>query len=123
MSRSGVVQWRQKELIEAVATQVTADMETAAKVVEVDARQRLLRIREPAFGQAYRRVLALFRLTSVVQRAGDVIEARIGIPRGEKGGDYGYWIEVGSATAPAHPWLRPALLHNLKRILALIGGR
>jgi hypothetical protein len=111
-----VDQWRQREVIAEIADQVTSDMETAGKVVEVDARRRLLAIRNPEFGRAYRRVLAMFRLTSFVRRAGSVIEALIGIPRGEKGGDYGFWIEMGSKTAAAQPWLRPALLTNLKRI-------
>jgi hypothetical protein len=35
----------------------------------------------------------------------------------------GFYIETGSTTAPAHPWLRPALLTNLRNIVALLGGR
>jgi len=123
MSRSGVTQWKQAELIEAVKAQVTRGMEDAAKLVEVDARHRLLRIRQPDFGQGYRRVLALYRLKSSVKSEARAVEARIGIPPGEKGGDYGFFIEVGSRTAPAHPWLRPALLENLKDVLRLVGGK
>jgi len=118
---SHISQWRQREVIEEIADQVAADMETAGKVVEVDARRRLLRIHDPEFGRAYRRVLALYRLMSFVRRTGSVIEALVGIPRGEKGGDYGFWIEVGSKTAAAQPWLRPALLTNLKRIMEFLG--
>ena len=123
MSRSGVTEWKQRELVEAIAAQVTENMEAAAKVVEVDARHRLLAIRDPEFGRGYRRMLALYRLTSFVKRAGNAIEAQIGIPKGEKGGDYGFWIEVGSKTAAAHPWLRPALATNLRTIMALLGGK
>lgn len=118
---SPVDQWRQKEVIEEIAEQVTADMEPVGKVVEMDARRRLLSIRDPEFGRGYRRVLAMFRLTSLVRRAGSTIEAMIGILQGDKGGDYGFWIEVGSKSAPAHPWLRPALLTNLKRIKEFLG--
>jgi hypothetical protein len=113
---SHIDQWRQREVIEEVADQVISDMETAGKVVEVDARRRLLRIQDPEFGRKYRRVLAMFRLTSFVRRTGSTIEALVGIPKGERGGDYGFWIEVGSKTAAAQPWLRPALLTNLRRI-------
>ena len=123
MSRSGVTEWRSREVVEAVAAQVQRNMEDAAKVVEIDARRRLRAIQDPEFGRAYRRILALFRLTSVVVREGDVVEGRIGIPAGEKGGDYGFWIEIGSKTAPAQPWLRPALFAQLRDVLRLIGGR
>lgn len=123
MSRTGVTEWKAAELKEALAVAVTARMEDAAKLVEVDARSRLLRIRDPEFGLGYRKVLALYRLKSVVRRVGNVIEGMIGIPPGAKGGDYGYYIETGSRTAPAHPWLRPALLTNLKTIMQLLGGR
>jgi hypothetical protein len=118
---SPVDQWRQKAVIEEIGDQVMADMETAGKVVEVDARRRLLSIQDPEFGRGYRRVLAMFRLTSFVRRAGSVIEALVGIPKGDKGGDYGFWIEMGSKTAAAHPWLRPALLTNLTRIKEFLG--
>lgn len=118
-----ITEWRSREVVEAVRAEVTSNMEAAAKVVEVDARRRLLAIREPEFGRAYRRVLALFRLTSFVTSDSNVIEGKIGIPAGEKGSDYGYWIETGSKSAPAQPWLRPALLTNLRDIIALLGGK
>jgi len=123
VSRGAVVEWNPRAVFDAVAAQVTKNMETAAKAVELDARHRLLRVREPEFGIKYRLVLALYRLTSGVQQEGAGIEARIGIPRGRKGGDYGFWIETGSRTAPAHPWLRPALLANLRVILQLLEGK
>lgn len=117
-----ITEWNQKQVIEQIAGLVTENMEVAAKVVEVDARHRLLRIRQPEFGAGYRRVLALYRLTSIIQRDGDVVEGGIGIPPGEKGGHYGFYIETGSSTAPAHPWLRPALMGNLRNILRLLSG-
>jgi hypothetical protein len=120
---SHIQEWRQAAVIEAVATEVKSNMEIATKVVEVDARRRLLAIREPEFGQGYRRVLALYRLTSVVRQTGNEVLGAVGIPPGEKGGDYGFWIETGSRTAPAHPWLRPALLTNLRSILQILSGQ
>jgi hypothetical protein len=119
---SGVTEWRQREVFEAIAADVQETMEIAAKVVETDARRRLLRIREPDFGRKYRMVLALYRLTSFVRREGKAIVGKIGIPAGEKGGDYGFWIEIGSKTAPAQPWIRPALIENLRNIVRLFNG-
>lgn len=120
---SVIAQWRQQEVVEAIKTQVAADMETACKVVEVDARRRLLAIQEPEFGRKYRRILAMFRLTSFVEVESAAVTGHVGIPKGAKGGDYGFWIEIGSKTAAAHPWLRPALLTNLRNILKLLGGQ
>ena len=123
MSRSGVAEWKAEALIAAVKAQVESGMEEATKVVEVDARHRLLAIREPEFGQGYRRVLALFRLKSVVKRTAREIVGTVGIPAGDKGDSYGFYIETGSRTAGAQPWLRPALLTNLATIKQLLGAK
>lgn len=117
-----IQEWRQQAVIEEIAAGVERNMETAAKVVETDARRRLLKISDPEWGAAYRKLLALYRLTSIVTRRGLIIEAGIGMPPGKKGSDYGFWIEVGSHTAKAHPWLRPALLNNLPNLLPVIIG-
>lgn len=120
---STIQEWRQAEVIEEITVYVEANMATAAKVVEVDARRRLLSISDPEWGAAYRKLLALYRLTSIVERDGTTIEGGIGMPPGRKGSSYGYYIETGSRTAPAHPWLRPALLNNLRNILQIIIGQ
>ena len=111
-----------QEVVDEVRDFVATNMEAAAGVVEMDARRRLLAIVEPAFGRAYRRLLALGKLTSRVVIEGDTVEGQIGIPVGDKGGDYGWWIEVGSKAKAAQPWLRPALMQNFKEILRLLTG-
>lgn len=115
--------WRQREVVEEIAGYVQENMQTAAKVVEVDARRRMLKIKDPEWGTKYRKLLALYRLTSIVERQGLVITGAIGLPPGKKGSSYGFYIETGSRTAPAHPWLRPALLTNLRSILSLLSGQ
>jgi len=115
--------WRAREVMAATRAEVAENMEIAAKLVETEARRNLLHIREPEFGRAYRKVLALYRLTSQVDTERDLIMAQIGIPAGVKGDSYGFWIEVGSRTAPAQPWLRPALVHNLSKIMGILEGR
>jgi len=120
---STIAEWNQRKVVEAVKAEVAANMEIAATVVEVDARRRLLAIVEPEFGRGYRRVLALYRLISKVVVGENAIEGQIGIPPGKEGGDYGFWIETGSHTYAAQPWLRPALMDNLKDILRLLVGR
>jgi hypothetical protein len=117
--------WNQKAVVDAVAADVEASMETAVKVVEVDARRRLLSIGDPDWGAGYRRLIALYRLTSFVQREGLAIVGAIGVPPDPRSGTrmMGFYIETGSRTARAHPWLRPALLTNLRNIIGLLGGR
>jgi len=119
---STIAEWNQRRVVAAVKAEVVANMEIAATVVEVDARRRLLAIAEPEFGRAYRRVLALYRLISRVIVGENAVEGQIGIPPGKEGGDYGFWIEVGSQTYAAQPWLRPALMDNLKDIVQLLTG-
>ncbi|MFO7740824.1 MAG: hypothetical protein R6X31_00775 [Anaerolineae bacterium] len=115
-------EWNQDDVVGAVSDEIEANMEIAAKVVESDARRNLLKIGAPDWGAGYRKLLALYRLTSFVERSKTSIEAGIGLPGGKAGHD-GWYIETGSSTAPAHPWLRPALLHNLRNIIQLLGGR
>ena len=117
-----ISEWKQKQVVEEIKNFVATNMEAAAGVVEMDARRRLLSIVEPAFGRAYRRLLALGKLTSRVVVEEHVVEGQIGIPSGEKGSDYGWWIEVGSKAKAAQPWLRPALLQNFKEIIRLLTG-
>lgn len=117
-----ILEWRQDEVIAEIADEVAASMEIAAKVVEVTARRNLLKISEPEWGAGYRAILANYRLTSFVERSATTIEAGVGLPGGKAGHD-GFYIETGSRTAAAHPWLRPALLHNLQNIMRLLSGR
>lgn len=117
---STITEWNQTEVIAAVRAQVAEQLATAGKIVEVDARRRLLGIKTPEFGHTYRQALARYRLTSYVAAERNAITAYIGIPRGPKGGDYGFWIEIGSRKYAAHPWLRPALLNNLQDIRRLL---
>ena len=119
---SAITEWRQRQVVDQVREEVATGMEAAAGVVEMDARQRLLRIVEPAFGRAYRKLLALGKLTSGVVVEEDVVEGLVGITKGEKGGDYGWWIEVGSRAKAAQPWLRPALVNNFKAIIKMLCG-
>lgn len=117
-----VAEWRQREVVGEVKAQVARGLEVAGHAVQVDARRRLLQVSEPEWGRKYRQLLALGRLTVVMVEEAGFVEVGVGIPRGEKGGDYGYWIEVGNVNWPAHPWLRPALLENLKEIVRLLAG-
>ena len=105
MSGSGITRWNAGEVINTITATVEANMEAAAKVVETDARHRMLSIKEPEFGRGYRRVLALYRLKSVVKRDKKDIVALIGIPRGEKA----VATVIGSKSVAVQPRRIPGL--------------
>jgi hypothetical protein len=120
-----ITEWHADRVIEAVTEEVTANLEIAAKMVETDAKRRLLSIKTPDWGRGYRKLIALYRLTSFVEVGWKTIEAGIGVPPDPRSGTemMGFYIETGSKTASAHPWLRPALFHNLGNIVDLLGGK
>lgn len=122
MSGSGVVRWNARKVVDQVADTIERNMEDAVHLVYVDARHRLLAIREPEFGAKYRKFLALYRLKAIVRRESRAIEGAVGMPPGKEGSYYGFYIETGSKTAPAHPWLRPALMTNLRDVMWIIAG-
>lgn len=115
--------WNPEGVIEKVAAETTENMELACKFVETDARRRLLSISEPEWGAAYRREILARKLTSVVTRKGKAIVGVVGMRTGKEGRHYGYYIEMGSSTAPAQPYLRPAVFQNAREIVKLLAGK
>ena len=113
------LQWNTRETMTDVRAEVKSILETSGEVVKVAARNNLLKIRDPEFGMKYRKLLALYRLQTNLVETDKFIEIQVGLPKGKKGDRYGWYIEMGSQVAAAHPWLRPALLNNLKNIKAL----
>lgn len=122
MAKSGIVEWKTKAVKDAVVEQLTRNMEAACHVVMTDARARLKAIRDPEWGRRYRTEVLARRLKFVVSREGNAIVGLIGVVPGPKGDEYGYYVEVGSRTAPAHPYLRPALMQNLKTITQILNS-
>lgn len=116
--------WRADNVARWTAEQVENRIGLAARYIEQDARRRLEAIADPEWGRGYRTQIVGRLLTSFVERAGKNILGHVGVRvAGGQGGEYhGYYIELGSSTAPAHPWLRPALLENRDAILSLFRG-
>ena len=121
---SEIVEWHTKEVVAHFAAELATRLETAAKVVEVDARNNLAAISDPEWGHAYRNEIVGRLLTSFVQHTDKEVLAYIGVRAvSGKGGDsHGFYIETGSTTAPAQPWLRPALFDNEANIMKLLEG-
>jgi len=115
--------WTPEKVLRAVTEEVTSNAEIVGKFVETDARRRLLAITDPDWGERYRRLIVGRLLTYVVDRDRKSVVIAVGVRRGPSGTHHGYWIEVGSKTAAAHPFLRPAVLENGRKVVALLAGR
>jgi len=115
--------WNPGAVKDMVKANLAENMETACKFVEQRARTSLLAIREPEWGAKYRRVIVARRLTYVLSLEGNEVVGTVGVRKGEKGQYYGFYIEMGSSTSPAHPYLRPAVFNHANEIVKLLGGQ
>jgi len=114
--------WRTDELKKDVTDKLMANGAIAGKFVETEARARLEAIREPQWGAAYRNQIVSRLLTNEVEKTANGVVIRVGVKVGPSGYHHGFYIEVGSSTAPAQPFLRPALLENKRQILGLLAN-
>ena len=125
--------WKPEAVRAAVVDQLVADGEIAGKFVESEARRRLLAVREPEWGAAYRAYVATYMLTSFVERQPNLVTIWVGVKKGPKGQQHGLWIELGTRPVmegrrrrpghPPRPYLRPAVFENAREILALLAGK
>lgn len=118
-----ITQWHPERVREAALADLERNGAIAGKFVETEARRRLYAIVDPAWGERYRRLIVGRLLTFVVEREPKAIAITVGVAEGSKGRHHGFWIEFGSKTSPAHPYLRPAVYDNAREIVALLGGR
>jgi HK97 gp10 family phage protein len=118
-----ITQWHPERVREAALDELQANAEIVGKFVEEDARRRLYAIAEPEWGEKYRRLIVGRLLTNVVEREPKAIVITVGVAGGKKGRHYGFYIETGTRKQPAHPFLRPAVFDNGRKIVALLAGR
>lgn len=116
------------EAVKKMARDIVADnAELTGKFLEVEAAARLDAIKEPSDKRflGYRWFLKRHLLTSTVKVRDNSVTVTVGMRRqAKKGGDHhGFYIETGSAVAPANPYLRPAVFGNARDIVNLLTGR
>jgi hypothetical protein len=122
------LKWNARAWKQELVGRVTANAELVGEFVESDARKRLLAVQDPDWGAGHRKYVSR-PLTNVVEREPNAVVIRVGLPPGKKnksGGTtkhLGFYIELGSRTAPAHPFLRPAVFQNGKKIVQLLSGK
>lgn len=95
--------------------------------VETEARKKLDAISSPDAKRDinYRAFLSKWMLTHTVVITENMVEVNVGMRVGDRGSGshhHGFFIETGSSTAPAHPFLRPAVFSNANTIIQLFVG-
>lgn len=115
--------WKPQEFKTRLKADLVANAEIVGKYVETDARRRLLAITDPPWGAAYRQKVVARLLTNEVETSDKEVTIRVGVLPSSSGRHHGFYIELGSKTAPAQPFLRPAVFENAARIIALLSGK
>jgi len=116
--------WTPKEVKKMVKDVLLERGPDVGMFCETDARRRLDAITDPDTkrDKNYRRYLSEQILTNTVEEDGDDVVIRVGMKVGKAGQQHhGFYVETGSSTAPAHPFLRPAVFQNGKDIVGLLG--
>jgi hypothetical protein len=106
-----------------VRDKMKARAEDVAKFVETEARNGLDAIQTPDTKRDvnYRSYLSRYILTSQVKEETQAVVIQVGMKIGKSGQTHhGFYIETGSRTAPARPYLRPAVLNNKRAIIGLL---
>jgi len=117
------VTWKPDALKKQLVADLAENAEIVGKFVETEARRRLLAISDPKWGEAYRSQLVARLLTYEVKTSPKEVTINVGVRTSSSGSHHGVYIEMGSRTAPAHPFLRPAVFQNAAKIVALLSGK
>ena len=94
------------------------------KFVETEARRRLDAITDPDTKRDinYRNYLSSYILTNKIEDEVNAVIISVGMKIGKEGQTHhGFYIETGSSTAAAHPFLRPAVFDNEREIVGMLG--
>lgn len=123
MSGDYTLTWKAEDVRKAVVAELAENGEIVGKFVETEARRRLLAITDPKWGEKYRTQLVARLLTYEVEVLAKEVVINVGVRATSKESHHGFYIELGSKTAPAHPFLRPAIFQNAAKIVALLSGK
>lgn len=115
--------WKPDEFKAELRNQLAGNGEIVGKFVETESRRRLVAIDDPDWGAGYRQQVVARLLTYLVEVKANEVVTTVGVAQGSGGRHHGFYIELGSSTAPAHPFLRPAVFENGRQIVGLFGGK
>jgi hypothetical protein len=117
--------WEADKLISHIGENIQRNAEQTGDFIYTQAKKNLDAIQTPADARSknYRYYLSKYILTHFVEREKDLISIYVGMRIGKNGQrHHGYYIETGSHTAPAKPYLRNALFNNLRDVVAMLTG-
>lgn len=125
--------WEPGKLKARIIQDLIANADIVGKFVSDDAKRRLraypeLNVKVPGRrlpyvgGGVYRAYVASLMTWDVTPDKNGVT-IRVGVGTGRGGSHHGLYIELGSKTAPARPFLRPAVLENRDKIVLLLANR
>jgi hypothetical protein len=118
-----MLKWDPDEFKKKLISDLAENGEIVGKFVENDARQRLLAIKDPKWGEAYRnRYVARLLSYEVIVKPKEVV-INVGVRPSSTSRRHGFYIEIGTKKWPAHPFLRPAVFMNAAKIVALLAGK
>lgn len=104
-----VTHWDQRRFLAAISGRVVNNMYEACSLVAADARRRA----PVASGRTRANIAIETEITAREQ----YVEGRVGVRAKYY---WAYFAEVGTRHMAAHPFLRPAVYHNAKRIVAIL---
>lgn len=123
--------WRPDQFKKALLGDLQPNAEIVGEFVRRDAQKRLRGFPELdtmvdgkryTGGGGYRAYVAnLIGWEVVVDKRGLVIN--VGVRPGRGGRHHGLYIELGSKSAPARPFLRPSVFENAAKIVTLLAGK
>lgn len=119
-----ITKWDPVAVKDMARSVILSHAEDVGHFVESEARRRLDAITDPDTkrDKNYRAYLSQYILTNTVEDSEKEIVISVGMKIGKDGQRYhGFYIETGSSTAAAHPYLRPAVFGNQKEIVKLLG--
>jgi hypothetical protein len=119
--------WKPDKLKAVVKARLMSNSDQVGKFMEGEARRRLDSIGSPDTkrDKNYRAYLSRSLLGYMKENGANFVQVSVGMGIGNRGtGVYyhGFFIETGSSTAPAHPFLRPAVFSNANTIIQLFVG-
>lgn len=121
------LKWTPQAVKQQVITNLVQNAEIVGQFVESDARRRLLAIQE-GWGQGHRNYVSRL-LTNIVEVGHNEVVISVGLPPGKTTAEgkptrhLGFYIEMGDRHHAAHPFVRPAVFENAKKIIALLEGK
>lgn len=119
-----ITRWEPANVKKMAMEVILSRAEDVGKFCETEARRRLDAITDPDTkrDRNYRSYLSSFILTNKVEQEMNGVVIRVGMKVGKEGQMmHGFYIETGSSTAEAHPFLRPAVFGNAREIVGMLG--